>query len=68
LLFRAVTRAAFAQLLAGKVDRKARMYHRLQDAIVALGWSDHKKEIIQLWKECVKESSKTREEIANLRV
>ena len=41
-----------AQLLAGKVDLKARMFHTLQDAIVALGLSDHEKEILQLWNEC----------------
>ena len=57
-----MTRAAFAQLLAGKVDRKARMYHTLQDAIVALGLSDLKTEIIQFWNECKNESSKTRED------
>ena len=57
-----------AQLLAGKVNLKARMYHTLQDAIVAPGLSDHKTEIIQLWNECRNESSKTREEMANLQV
>ncbi len=49
-----------AQLLAGNVDLKARMYHTLQDVIVALGLSDHAEEVIQLWNECKSGSSGTR--------
>ena len=55
-----------AQLLAGKVDLKARMYHTLQDVILALGLTDQEKEIIQLWNECKSESSGTRGEITNI--
>jgi hypothetical protein len=55
-----------AQLLAGKVDLKARMYHTLQDVIIVLGLSDHEKEVIQLWNECKSESSGTRDDIANI--
>jgi len=47
------------QLIAGKVDLKAKMYHTLPEAIVALRLSDHTKEIIQLWNECTIESSRT---------
>lgn len=48
-----------AQLLAGKLDLKARMYHTLEEAIGALGLSDRKEEILQLWEECKLESSAT---------
>ena len=48
-----------AQLMAGKIDLKARMYHTLRDVILALGLSDHEKEIIQLWNECKSEPSGT---------
>ena len=48
-----------AQLLAGKVDLKARMYHTLEEAVVALGLSDRKREVIQLWHECKLEASRT---------
>jgi hypothetical protein len=56
-----------AKLMAGKVDLKARMYYTLQEAIVALGLSDHKGEVIQLWNECRIESSRTCGDIANLK-
>ena len=45
-----------AQLLAGKLDLKARMCHTLEEAILALGLSDHQQEITQLWHECKSES------------
>lgn len=57
-----------AQLIACKVDLKARMYLTLQEAIVALGLSDRKKEIIQLWKECKIESSRTISDVANIKM
>ena len=41
-----------AQLLAGKVDLKARMYYTLEEAILALGLWDHQREIFQIWNEC----------------
>jgi hypothetical protein len=47
-----------AQLLAGKLDLKARMYYTLQEATLALGLSGHQQEILQLWNECKLESSK----------
>ena len=56
-----------ATLMAGKVDLKARMYHTLEEAIVALGLSDHKKEIIQLWNECRVESSRISGYIATIK-
>jgi hypothetical protein len=56
-----------AQLLAGKVDLKARMFHTLQDAIVALGLWDHEKEIFQLWNECKIESCRIISEAAKHR-
>lgn len=56
-----------AKLMAGKVDFKAKMYHTLEEAILALGLSDHKKEIIQLWNECRLESSGTSGDAANIR-
>lgn len=45
-----------AQLLAGKVELKARMYTTIEEAILALGLSDHRGEIIRLWQECKGES------------
>ena len=51
--------AEAAQLMAGKLELKARMYYTLQEAILALGLSNHQQEILQLWKECKLESSKT---------
>jgi len=57
--------AEAAQLLAGKIDLKARMYFTIQEAIVALGLSDHKAEIIQLWNECNVESLRTSSATAN---
>ena len=48
-----------AQLIAGRIDLKARMYHTLRDAITTLGLSDREPEIIQLWNECKLESSKS---------
>ena len=48
-----------AKLIAGKVDLKARMYYTLQESIIALGLSDRRQEIIQLWDECKIESSRT---------
>jgi hypothetical protein len=49
--------AEAAQLLAGRLDLKARMHYTLDEAIVALGLSDHKAEILQLWEECKLKSS-----------
>jgi hypothetical protein len=46
-----------AQLLAGKLDLKARMYFTLEEAIVGLGLLDHRQEILRLWEECKHESS-----------
>ena len=48
-----------AQLLAGKLDLKARMYYTLEEAMVALRLSDRKEEILRLWEECKLESSGT---------
>jgi hypothetical protein len=59
--------AEAAQLLAGKLDLKARMYHTLQEAILALGLSDHQQEIFQLWNECKLESSRTTGAVANIK-
>jgi hypothetical protein len=56
-----------ANLLAGKLDLKARMYHTLDEAIVALGLWDHQQEVIQLWKECRIKSSKTSGDAANIK-
>jgi hypothetical protein len=56
-----------AKLIAGNVDLKARMYYTLQEAIVGLGLSDHKKEIIQLWNECKIGSSRTSGDLANIK-
>jgi len=55
-----------AKLMAGNVDLKAKMYYTLQEAIVALGLSDHEEEIIQLWNECKLESSRTRGDLAHI--
>ena len=55
-----------AKLMAGNVDLKAKMYYTLQEAIVALGLSDHEEEIIQLWNECKLESSRTRGDVAHI--
>jgi hypothetical protein len=54
-----------ANLLAGKLDLKSRMYNTLDEAIVALGLSDHKQEIVQLWNECKLEASGTSGDAAN---
>jgi hypothetical protein len=59
--------AEAAQLLAGRVDLKARMYYTLEEAIVALRLSDHTPEICQLWKECKLEYSRTGGDAANLK-
>lgn len=56
-----------AQLLAGKVDLKARMYFTIQEAIVGLGLSDRKTAVIQFWNECRAESSMTGRDVARLR-
>ena len=47
-----------ANLIAGQFDLKARMYYTLQEAIVALGLSDHQQQVIQLWNDCRLESQK----------
>ena len=54
-----------AQLLAGKIDLKARM-STLEEAIVALGLSDHKREIIQLSNECKSESKKLQNKLTHV--
>jgi hypothetical protein len=54
-----------ADLLAGKVDLKARMYHTLQDAITGLELSEREQEIVQLWNECKRESSRASGNLVN---
>ena len=51
--------AEAARLMAVNIDLKARTYFTLQEAIVALGLSDHRNEIIQLWEECKLELKST---------
>ena len=57
--------AEAAQLLAGKIDLKARMYFTIQEAIAALGLSAHEEEIMQLWNECKVESLRNSQDTAD---
>jgi hypothetical protein len=50
--------AKAVELMAGTVDLKIKVCDTLEDAITGLGLSDHKQEIIQLWKECKAASSR----------
>jgi hypothetical protein len=51
-----------AQLMAGSLDLKARTYYTLEEAVVALGLADHRREILDLWEECKLEASEVSSE------
>lgn len=60
--------AEAVNLMAGKVDLKIKICDTLEDAIIALGLSDHKPEVIQLWKECKIESSRSDHTLAKIEI
>ena len=60
--------AEAARLMAVDLDLKARMYFTLQEAIAALGLSDHRDEIIPLWEECKLELKRTSGATRNIKV